>query len=407
MPAAVIEVNGVAGSNDNLPINVLVQLSNQDVGGETTYAWTVMDQPEGAADALSNPAIENPTITIKKEGTYRLRLVVNAATASEVIGYATIAVRHLRSFEREPAAGELLETDLVRGWAKAQNRISRHALNGATDGNLLACLNAGVGALALGTIVKIIDQGTIKTGLPGEERLPGCTAVAATVGWHVTGTLGVVVVSPDGTAINAGEVAIVRVLGLSEIAVAGVPAINDPVYVSNAGLPALVAGTYPRVIGRVVQVSGGNYRWMVEGTRYRKGIVPRQFHPSGRTFGASWTPAGGGWLAAGAGGAFVMGLDVERGDKVVGIDFERYGDGAADFTAINAYAYGPAGVTAVMSNTSLVNPAAAWVTTSMPAFVATEMVANMGVFLEFVGNAANLRVGMITMFYIPAGDAKA
>jgi len=406
MPQAVIEINAVAGSNDNLPINTIVQLSNADIGGESTYAWTITDQPEGAADALSNPAIENPTFTPKKEGTYRLRLVVNAAAADEKVGYAIVGIRHLRTFEREPAAGELLESDGVRGWAKALNRLATHALTGATDGNLIACVNTGGGALAVGTVVKIHDQNTIKTGLPGEERLPGATASLGTTAYHVTGTLGVVVASPDGTAINVGEVAIVRVYGLSELTVAGAPALNDPVFVSNAGLPALTPGTYPRAIGRVVQVSGGNFRWVVEGHRVRKGVDTRHCHPAGRTFGGSWLIAGGGWLESTGAGAFVMAFDVNKGDKITGIRFERYGNGVADFTSINFLAF-HAGVATNIAAHSITNPAAAWVTETMPAVTATEMTAETGLYCEFTGNAAALRVGIISIDYIPALEAKA
>lgn len=406
MPQAVIEVNAVAGSDDDLPINTVVQLSNADIGGETTYAWTVMDQPEGAADALSNPAIENPTITPKKEGTYRLRLVVNAGGGDEKIGYATLGIRHLRTFELEPAAGELLETDGVRGWAKFANRLFRRAMNGITDANLVACVNTAVGALAVGTVVKIVDQNTIKTGLPGEERLPGATAVSAASHYNVSGTLGVVILSPSGGAITTGKVAIVRVFGLSEIAVAGVPTLNDPVYVDNAGLPSLTPGTFRRAIGRVVQVSGGNFRWVVEGGWVRKGINTKQMHLAGRTVGANWSIAGGGWLESTGAGSFMTAFEMERGDKIVDIRFERYGNASADFTGINFLVLG-AGTDTNIATHSLTNPAAAWVTESMPAVTATELGAEQSLHAEFVGNAAGLRVGTVSIDYIPALQAKA
>ena len=54
MTQALITVNAVAGSNTDLPINTLVQLNNTGNGGEITYAWSILDQPPGTADALSS-----------------------------------------------------------------------------------------------------------------------------------------------------------------------------------------------------------------------------------------------------------------------------------------------------------------------------------------------------------------
>ena len=126
MPAAQISINGVPGSNADLPINTLVQLNNVGIGGEVTYAWSILDQPIGAADALSNPAIVNPTITLKKEGSYLIRLVVNAGLASEKIDTRVAAVKHLKTRLRVPAAGEKLEVDVVDGWATTAEDRKTH-----------------------------------------------------------------------------------------------------------------------------------------------------------------------------------------------------------------------------------------------------------------------------------------
>ena len=48
MPQAAIEINAVEASDENLPIDTLVQLSNNDVGDETTYLWEIVSQPPGA-----------------------------------------------------------------------------------------------------------------------------------------------------------------------------------------------------------------------------------------------------------------------------------------------------------------------------------------------------------------------
>ena len=106
MPAAAIQINGVLGPEDDLPLGAPVQLSNQDTGGEVSYAWQILDRPEGSAAVLTNPAIENPLFTPDVEGTYLLRLTVNATTATEAIDTQVAAVRFLKTDQRAPAAGE-------------------------------------------------------------------------------------------------------------------------------------------------------------------------------------------------------------------------------------------------------------------------------------------------------------
>lgn len=264
MPAADIEVNGVAGSDDDVPINVLVQLSNADVGGEVTYLWEISDQPEGAADVLSSTAIENPTFTPKKEGSYRLRLTVNDTLASEVSGTAVVAVRHLKTNERIPAATESTEVDAAKGWKPAVNRLLAIVDDVARDANIVACVVPGAGFPTTGDIVRFTGVSIIKIGLPGEERLLFVETALATTAANVTGPLGVVVGTPTGGAPSANGIVLVRKYGLVEVSEAGAPLVGDPVYVSDTAQPALVGGTVSRKVGKVVEVGGGAWRWMID-----------------------------------------------------------------------------------------------------------------------------------------------
>jgi len=263
MPAANIEINGVAASNDDLPINTLVQLSNADVGGEVTYFWEILDQPEGTADVLSSTTIENPTFTPKKEGSYLLRLTVNDTLASEVSDMAIAAVRYLRTNDREVAAQETVEVDSARGWKTAVNRQLRKLNVAGTDGNVIVAKNPAVSFPTTGDVVQFNATALIKAGLPGEERLAVTALALATVAVNVSGPLGVVVGTPTGAAPAASGLVLVRVLGLVEVSEAGAPAVNDPVYVSDTAQPALAPGTNSRIIGRVVESSVGVWRWVV------------------------------------------------------------------------------------------------------------------------------------------------
>jgi hypothetical protein len=291
MPAADIEINAVASGGVDVPINVPVQLSNADVGGETTYAWQILDQPEGAADALSSPAIENPTFTPRKEGSYLIRLVVNASTPTEAIDTAVVSVVEFRTGERLPAAGELLERDTVRGWATAVNRQLRRVDRLRGDAGIIAA--TATAGMAVGSIVRLSSAiDTLKAGLPGEEIVPRAALLGAASAY---GLVGVIVAVCDGGSIAAGKLVLVRVSGLVEFTEAGAPVVGDLVYVDNAGEPTLTAtsATHPRLVGRVVWTDGANYRWVINGFDGRWAIERRTTNPTEGVAGAGWAIAGG------------------------------------------------------------------------------------------------------------------
>lgn len=266
MPQALIEINAIAGSNDDLPINTLVQLSNADTGGEVTYLWEILDQPEGTADVLSNPAIENPTFTPTKEGSYLLRVTVNDSLASETSNLAIAAVRQLKTDERIPAAMETIEVSTSLGWKPATNRLLQVLDDVARDANLIICINPPFAPPTIGDIVRFSDAVTIKTGLPGEEWVMRVETADATVLDNVTGPLGVVVGTPSGAPPGANSLVIVRCFGLVEVTEAGTPTINDPVYVDDGAQPALAPGTNSRKIGKVLYSTASVWRWMIDGS---------------------------------------------------------------------------------------------------------------------------------------------
>ena len=81
MPQAKIEINGTAGSDEDLPINVLVQLSNEDVGGEVTYTYTYdpAHRLKTAADSLFSMLM---TSRLNCSINPRVWALLSAATAS-------------------------------------------------------------------------------------------------------------------------------------------------------------------------------------------------------------------------------------------------------------------------------------------------------------------------------------
>ena len=258
-PAAVIKINGVAASNADLPLNVLVQLDNQNAGGELTYAWTIIDQPPGPADILSSAIIQNPTFTPKKEGTYLIKLVVNQTLPTEVSNTKIAGILQLKTRQRVPAAGETIEPG-VRGWADPAGAFLQLVDAARADPGILVGV-AGAAGLIVGNTVRTTSKQTIKAGLPGQEVLPGFTLGTALLAANIDEMLGIVEGAVDG---SAGPFAINKLLKIRTAGpvygTAGVPvAVGDPVFVSDTGLLALAAGTNTKLAGSVMSFGGGTF----------------------------------------------------------------------------------------------------------------------------------------------------
>lgn len=254
-----IEVNSVPGSNDALPINTLVQLSNADLGGETTYLWSILDQPPGLADSLSSTSIENPTFTPKKEGSYLLQLIVNFGLPDEQRDRVVCAVRQLKTLERIPAAGETTEVDLSDGWANAMNALLRRIDGLLSDPGIIVGANNSGGSLARGDVVRTTGGVVIKSGLPGQETVPGFDKAPASSLGNVDELLCVVEGAVSGGAtVLAGALMVTRYIGRIANLAVGVGAVGDPLYVSDTATISVTQGTIRRQCGSVMAIVGGN-----------------------------------------------------------------------------------------------------------------------------------------------------
>ena len=265
MPQARITINGVVGSNDDLPINTPVLLSNDDVGGELTYAWVITDQPPGAPlETLSNPAIKNPTLTVKHEGTFRLQLTVNALLPSAVVDVQIAGVRQIKSRQRQPAAAETVEDSATKGWSPTANAFLAWLEARAADPGLYVGV-AGEAAMTRGAVCYVSGQSTLKSGLPGEEYVPTLKRSHATVAASLVGVLFVLEGGVDGSAAPALGVPILARRAGQFVSFAGAGATGDAVFVSDAGTLSTVAGTISRRIGYIEAVIAGAVTTMVDG----------------------------------------------------------------------------------------------------------------------------------------------
>lgn len=334
MPAANIQINAVAATAAAVPIGVAVQLSNADTGGEVTYAWTILDQPEGTPlVALSNPAIENPTFTPTREGTYRLRLVVNATLPTEATAYAEVQIAQVISGRIIPAAGELLEADASRGWATWVIRSLQDVDRLVGDSNVVVCISQG--GASVGQVVQV-GQGvsTYLTGLPGAKRALVSSPALAVEEANVCGRLGQIVAVCDGGSIADGKPVLVRMFGLSPFTVttADSPAVGAWVFLDANGLPIVkwdpAATDVPRIVGRVVEFTGGKFRWMIDPATpmHRRVVAPASAQIWDGT--AGWSKAGYGsaiahWQAStNTATGLVYPLAVEPNEEVVYLQAE-------------------------------------------------------------------------------------
>lgn len=265
MPAANIEIGGVAASQFDATINTTLNLSNADTGGELTYLWEIIDQPDGTADVITSPTTEAASILVRKEGTYLIRLTVNQGSGGdERVDYKAIAVRYLTTGDRFPAAGETLQGG-VDGWkseATGLNELLRRHADAIADPWVLSVVAQSAG-LVPGDLIKITSRQVVKSGLPGQAFLPGAVdALATTV---PVGMIGSVIgpARPGGSS-AVGQVLRARFGGLVSVSESGAPAVNDPVFVSDLGRPALVAGTNSRQIGHVVDSTAGTWYWFMD-----------------------------------------------------------------------------------------------------------------------------------------------
>ena len=243
---ALISLNGVAGSNDDLPISTPVQLDNVGTGGESTYLWQLLAVPEGSAAVLTSTTVHNPLFTPDLEGTYLIQLVVNGVLPNRAI----VGVRQLKTGQRIPAPGETTEDGTTAGWAPAVNRILR--IDDSMRANPTRVVGTcDTGGLAIDTVAA--QQAAIT--MPNGELEPVYTQALATslsmMGRPLYIVDGGVKVPGPAAAGDIVQCAFRRIVGPFYAHGTGM-FIGDPVYVSDTGTLALLPGTFKRRVGFVV-----------------------------------------------------------------------------------------------------------------------------------------------------------
>lgn len=260
MPQSQPTINGVPGSNDNLPINTVVDLGNVNIGGELTYNWAIVFQPPGPSDVLSSTTIETPTFTPRKEGTYLIKLSVNQGLATEQDALIVAAVRQQLTTQRTPAAGETTQDDLINGWATSLNAFLVAIDSYIGDPNIVVGMNTSGGTLSRGTVCQATSSAVIKSGLPGQAFVPGFVTALSTTQTQVNGLLCVLESDTTGTLTSIANGALGRFRFLGRFAAAAFTgyAQGSLVYVNDSGALSPTQGTVLRQVGKVLQANSGN-----------------------------------------------------------------------------------------------------------------------------------------------------
>lgn len=248
MTAANITINATPGSNLDLPLGVLVQLNNVNNGGEVSYLWSIVDQPDGPVDALSSSSVQNPTFTPQKEGTYLIRLIVNQALGDEVSQQVVASVRQLKTRIRVPAAGETTEGNTQDGWAQDVN-INLRRLDNVLAGAHVQTVHLDTTRTA-GTVVRYTGAQTIKVGLPGEEKVPRADLAQASTLSHTQEPLALLQLAVSGAAPTGGQLCYATTKGIVDgLTIGGSPVAGASVFLTNAGGLSTTPGTNRRKVG--------------------------------------------------------------------------------------------------------------------------------------------------------------
>lgn len=269
MPNAAIRINGVTGSNLDLPLATLVTLTNLNTGGELSYAWEILDQPAGTADALSAASGASVTFTPNKEGTYLLKLTVNGTLVNQVVA----ACKQCASQIRIPAAQETNEASSTRGWAVTENEAMQFLDSLAqAPGFIYGIHDPTKGAFTVGDVVRVVNTiVTVKPGLPGETKVPLISTIPTPADLNgIFGVVEAIYAEPPSALKGVGTGAQglkVRIWGLTMIpTINGAPAAAQSVWledgaVNNNRVTTTRAANTGSWCGRIIGGSAG--AWMV------------------------------------------------------------------------------------------------------------------------------------------------
>jgi hypothetical protein len=182
---------------------------------------------------------------------------------------------------------------------------------------------------------------------------------------------------------------------------AAVPGSTQLVQVSSAGVM-----TFSNTIVNDITMTAGEHITLSGGGEIKHGdrvllVSPYEFVSDGTfTVGSAVTFADSGYIVSGAAARCAIPVKLTAGDRIKSFTFARYGDGAADLTAVEVWRFDKDGAVTdiTAAATSVTNPIAAWNDTVVD-ITDTTLTAGDCVYIRFTANAANIRIGTIRVTY--------
>lgn len=258
-----ITINGVTSSYVEVPINSTVTLTNDGDGGETSVKWYSLtgSQPSGSHDTFSSPTGNSTTFVPTREGSYLIKNLVNSALTSSAI----VAVKHLTSNLRAPAAGEKLEESGSFGWAYATQKLFDKVNELYADSGLV--VGSAEEPLCVGTLVRPSGTLNLKDGLPGQQTVLRFYGIAgeATGSFQTTVYLVDSPITGSHTLISSGTLFRARLYGLAG-PYTGSMTVGDVLFPRADGALSKTLANVDRKIGSVIAVDGTNYWIHFDGT---------------------------------------------------------------------------------------------------------------------------------------------
>jgi len=252
----------------SLPQNIQLYGAGDDTADPMatfTYLWSIISAPPGSTASLSSSTAQNPTLNgVNVWGNYILMLVATSSTSGASESNPLMAPDTARVGVRVTSASAGLEKTArgERNWfvpgywpvvdkvEQLDQIVSTLAVSAQPNGTLLVQAAAN---LAAGDVVYPSD-----VGLLGAVPVLVVSKAPATDSLVLTSQLFLM-----EEAVLSGATGVARWFGLTAILGVGSPSVLDPVYVSDTATLALSAGTNSRVLGQVVEVSGGQYQTVV------------------------------------------------------------------------------------------------------------------------------------------------
>lgn len=271
MANAIIRVNGVAGSADEIALGSTVQLTNADTTNIVSQTWTIIDAPkdlfgnESANAPAGTTVVQTPAFTsydfipdVTGEWLILLQATDNLTNVYQDL--QTVSVRELYNNCFIPAFSRTTQY-FDRGWAEGLNDSFKKFSRFIGSGARVSVVYNGVSTLFAGTAVKVVDVVDARTISPHsltgstlpEEFIYEVDLATAADGYGIDSRSIFILESGVSSADRFG-VAVSNGFLRHAFDTSSFSSVGDPVYIDDSGQLSSTPGSETIVVGEVARV---------------------------------------------------------------------------------------------------------------------------------------------------------